>query len=197
MLNANDTVEDLLNFVTTIENKKTKLYKDVETFNQMLIDLDHELELKPMNGGKMLKLVKERKDILLERRKIKDELTMVVKLSKKFPQMSNIYGQVKGIINESKKIEEELQNRFYRPRVLTDRFETPQELNKEREEDETVDIVQKRINDGLKLKKVDKANVIKRRSPEVDRAMARLDVLIEQVSKERKEKEKNNAQEID
>ena len=64
MFDTNNSIEELLNFVTTIKNQKDKLFNEVGTFDKMLGDLDHELELKSMNGAKMLKWAKERKDVL-------------------------------------------------------------------------------------------------------------------------------------
>ena len=175
MFDINNTVEDLLNFVTTTKNKKDKLFAEVGDYDKMLGDLDHELELKAMNGAKMLKWAKERKDILLERRKKKDELYILGELEKKFPNMNALYGQIKGIINEHKRLEDNLENRFYRPRILTDRFDVP-EIKKDLESDVELD-VQKQISENLKLHAIDKANVIKYKTKED----AKLDALFEKI----------------
>lgn len=186
MFDTNDSIEDLLNFVTTIKNQKDKLFNEVGTFDKMLGDLDHELELKSMNGAKMLQWAKERKSVLLDRRKKKDELYIITELEKKFPQMNSLYGQIKGIINTTKKLEEGLKNRFYRPRVLTDRFDVP-EIKKQKEEENIVDSIQEKLHDNLKLHKVDTANVIKYQTKE----SARLDALFDQIKKENSSQENN------
>lgn len=186
MFDTNDSIEDLLNFVTTIKNQKDKLFNEVGTFDKMLGDLDHELELKSMNGAKMLQWAKERKSVLLDRRKKKDELYIITELEKKFPQMNSLYGQIKGIINTTKKLEEGLENRFYRPRVLTDRFDVP-EIKKQKEEENIVDSIQEKLHDNLKLHKVDTANIIKYQTKE----SARLDALFDQIKKENSSQENN------
>lgn len=186
MFDTNNSIEELLNFVTTIKNQKDKLFNEVGTFDKMLGDLDHELELKSMNGAKMLKWAKERKDVLIKRRKKKDELYILTELEKKFPQMNTLYGQIKGIINTTKALEDNLANRFYRPRVLTDRFDLP-EMKKEKEEEQLINDVQEKIQTNMKLHKVDSANVIRYQTKE----SARLDALFDQIKQETSNEEES------
>ena len=182
MFNTNNSIEELLNFVTTLKTQKDKLFNEVGDYDKMLGDLDHELELKSMNGAKMLQWAKERKDILLQRRKKKDELYILNELEKKFPNMNNLYGQIKGIINATKTLEDNLANRFYRPRIMTERWENP--VIKKDNEDDIVSGVQKAISTNLKLHQVDEANVIKYKTKEV----ARIDALLDQIKAEQEEK---------
>lgn len=181
MFNTNNSIEELLNFVTTVKGNKDKLFNEVGDYDKMLGDLDHELELKSMNGAKMLQWAKERKGILIERRKKKDELYILTELEKKFPNMNTLYGQIKGIINASKTLEDNLANRFYRPRIMTERWETP--VIQKESEDDLVSAVQKSISENLKLHKVDEANVIKYKTKED----AKLDALFEQIKREQEE----------
>lgn len=183
MFDTKDSVEDLLNFVTTMKRQREILFNQVGDYDKMLGDLDHELELKSMNGAKMLVWAKERKNILLERRKKKDELYVLSELEKRFPDMNTLYGQIKGIINAKKEIEKGMENRFYRPRILTDRFDVP--VIKKEDNDQIVDNIKNKIDETKKLKKVDSGNIIKNKS---DYNME-LDALFEKVRQERIEKE--------
>ena len=183
MFDTKDSVEDLLNFVTTFKRQREILFNQVGDYDKMLGDLDHELELKSMNGAKMLVWANERKNILLERRKKKDELYVLSELEKRFPDMNTLYGQIKGIINAKKEIEKGMENRFYRPRILTDRFDVP--TIKKEDDDQIVDNIKDKIDETKKLKKVDNGNIIKNKS----NYSMELDALFEKVRQERIEKE--------
>jgi hypothetical protein len=112
LANACDTFKKALSSVP--DNEKV-LKEQVSYFDKALADLDHELELSPLNAIELTKLVKRRKDILLERRIAKNE----------FYRVNAIHNQLKAtnlrhVLNNMDKIVISQGERKYKPRVLMD-----------------------------------------------------------------------------
>lgn len=199
MFEKTETLEEFMEFVKSYKDKKDYHYSEVGKCDKALTDLDHELELKSLNGPGMLRYAKERKAVLLERRKNKDQLYILQELEKRFPNMTNVSNTLEGLIKSVQSLQKQLNERVYVPRILTEKFDVEQQLKEKRpskviksidelKEEYISEIsleapvitnsdIEEAISKNDKLRNVDSGNIIKRRSEE----QARIDALFEKI----------------
>ena len=109
------------NFFEGIDKLKADLEKQISETEMARNDLLHELELGNLNAIEMTKVAKTLKEVLQERRKYKDELQKVMTLKGFTDKYNNklIVGDIIQVIKNLKTLERELENRTYKPRMIT------------------------------------------------------------------------------
>lgn len=107
-------VEDLKDALTTLSNQcvrlresKERLLKQLSECDKKLTDLDHFIEFYSLSASEGYKISKMRKDILLDRRDIKNKLRQI-----------DIGENIAGIADDF----ECIKDKKYTPRILTDLF---------------------------------------------------------------------------
>lgn len=98
-----------------IKERRTELNHRLSMVDKEICDIRHYIEFYTFNASKGYKLCKMLKDKLIERREIKDELEVINRISL-MPVGTICNGKGKGII-------ENLQDKQYTPRVLSELFE--------------------------------------------------------------------------
>lgn len=91
-----DIAENILEYVYEINNYKSSLNSQINSCEINLIDLDHILELNKIDAIELSKLVLTRRDILRERRMLKDELELIERIP------DNIWSSLYGVTNKIK-----------------------------------------------------------------------------------------------
>ena len=119
------TEEDFLismkNFFENIDNLKSDLEKQINETELAKNDLLHELELANLDAVEIMRVAKTLKQVLLERRKYKDELDKVMTL-KGFTDKYNkklITGDIIQAMKNLRTLKKNQENRTYKPRRIT------------------------------------------------------------------------------
>lgn len=119
------TEEDFLismkNFFENIDNLKNDLEKQITETELARNDLLHELELANLNAVEMMRVTKTLKQVLLERRKYKDELDKVMTLKGFTDKYNNklITGDIVQVLKNLRTLKQNQENRTYKPRRIT------------------------------------------------------------------------------
>lgn len=119
------TEEDFLismkNFFENIDNLKSDLEKQITETELARNDLLHELELANLNAVEMMRVAKTLKQVLLERRKYKDELDKVMTLKGFTDKYNNklITGDIIQAVKNLRTLKQNQENRTYKPRRIT------------------------------------------------------------------------------
>lgn len=119
------TEEDFLismkNFFENIDNLKNDLEKQITETELARNDLLHELELANLNAVEMMRVAKTLKQVLLERRKYKDELDKVMTLKGFTDKYNNklITGDIIQAVKNLRTLKQNQENRTYKPRRIT------------------------------------------------------------------------------
>lgn len=129
MFGANLRLDGLVEEATAFLKKIDKLnnYKrfcseQVSNLEKALCDLDHKLELQSLDCVSMSKLTTNRKKILQQRRKYKDEIERINAFLSKTPNSQQIHDQLWESCKEVKSTDKRLEARTYRPRILAEEF---------------------------------------------------------------------------
>lgn len=119
------TEEDFLismkNFFENIDNLKSDLEKQITETELARNDLLHELELANLDAVEMMRVAKTLKQVLLERRKYKDELDKVMTLKGFTDKYNNklITGDIIQAVKNLRTLKQNQENRTYKPRRIT------------------------------------------------------------------------------
>ncbi len=119
------TEEDFLismkNFFENIDNLKSDLEKQITETELARNDLLHEIELANLNAVEMMRVTKTLKQVLLERRKYKDELDKVMTLKGFTDKYNNklITGDIIQAVKNLRTLKQNQENRTYKPRRIT------------------------------------------------------------------------------
>ncbi len=114
-LNITEFLKDIEYFFQQIELYKPFLENEIKTYEDMLLDIEHFIELEKINAVQSCKLIKQIKEIRNNRRNAKDKLFLINGiLQTKFTKIKD------GTF--IRQIESNLSDRAYTPRILTDLF---------------------------------------------------------------------------
>ena len=119
------TEEDFLismkNFFENIDNLKSDLEKQITETELARNDLLHEIELANLDAVEMMRVTKTLKQVLLERRKYKDELDKVMTLKGFTDKYNNklITGDIIQAVKNLRTLKQNQENRTYKPRRIT------------------------------------------------------------------------------
>lgn len=126
-----ETCQNFLKYIDKTENYKKSLMDKQSDCDKRLIDIDHAFELVPMNAVKLQKVVAMRKEVLKQRRIIKDDIEIVNMILSKFANIQDIHNRLKGLSRDVLEIQSRLEARQYTPRVLDELFPQPEVKNKD------------------------------------------------------------------
>lgn len=110
--------QDILTSISKLSNYKNYCNEQLSECDKFLSDLDHMLELESINAAKMMKLVKFRKEKLIERRTIKDELERIKCLFDCCNDLTKFTNTIKSINLSFSATQKRLNNRVYSPRII-------------------------------------------------------------------------------
>ena len=113
-------VEEMQDFFNSLSDEEEKMNKELYKCNGIQDDLLHEIELADLNAIELMKVAKELKKNRLERRKIKNNLTLIGTLkpfNKRFIE-KGILAETSQLIKNIDMYEKTLEERGYTPRVL-------------------------------------------------------------------------------
>lgn len=110
------------NFFENIDKLKVDLEIEIKKTELERNDLLHEIELGNLNAVQLTKAGSVLKDVLIERRKYKDELEKVMTLKGFTDKYNNklIIGNIIQTLKNLKRLEENKKTRKYRPRIIKD-----------------------------------------------------------------------------
>ena len=126
-------------FFEGIDELKKNLEEDISEKELARNDLLHELELGNLDAVEMIQVAKALKEVLKERRKSKDELAKVMTLKGFTDKYNNklIVGDIIQVIKNLKRLENNQENRSYKPRMIENLKITKKE--KTHENNNTID----------------------------------------------------------
>ncbi|MBR3163561.1 MAG: hypothetical protein IKF17_05640 [Clostridia bacterium] len=112
---------EMKNFFENIDKLKLDLEKQISETEKARNDLLHELELGNLNAIEIMKVAKTLKEVLQERRQYKDELKKVMTLKGFTDKYNNklIVGDIIQALKNLKTLQKQLEERKYRPRMIT------------------------------------------------------------------------------
>lgn len=108
-------IESMTEFVQDAETRKEYLSKEMSDIDKEIIDIQHYIEFNDMNAYQGWMAYKMLQNRLKKRRKIKNELQVLIQLGN-CKIDSSMIGDIKNAINE-------MNNRVYTPRVLKQLFD--------------------------------------------------------------------------
>lgn len=108
-------IESMTEFVQDAETRKEYLSKEMSDIDKEIIDIQHYIEFNDMNAYQGWMAYKMLQNRLKKRRKIKNELQVLIQLGN-CKIDSSMIGDIKNAINE-------MNNRIYTPRVLKQLFD--------------------------------------------------------------------------
>lgn len=120
IMNEEEFLIEMKNFFENIDQLRLDLEKQIKETELARNDLLHELELAKLDGVGMMKVAKTLKEVLLERRKYKDELAKVMILKELTDKYNNrlITGDIIKILKELKDLKKKNAERKYKARRI-------------------------------------------------------------------------------
>ena len=120
IINEEEFLIEVKNFFENIDQLRLDLEKQIKETELARNDLLHELELAKLDGVGMMKVAKTLKEVLLERRKYKDELAKVMILKELTDKYNNrlITGDIIKILKELKDLKKKNAERKYKARRI-------------------------------------------------------------------------------
>jgi hypothetical protein len=128
-LNALEIIENMLSMKEVVVKRTEELNHLLSELDCKLVDLDHVMEFYDFNASQNSTLVTLRKNVLRERREVKDEMDMLKPFRSKEMLLQRGHGAHKHIKTIMKKIENEQNQRTYKVRIMNELFGDT--LNKE------------------------------------------------------------------
>lgn len=112
---------EMKNFFENIDELKITLEEQIKEREYARNDLLHELELANLNAVEMTKVAKALKEVLKERRTLKDELAKVMTLKGFTDKYNNklIVGDIIVVLKNLKTLKQNNETRTYTPRRIT------------------------------------------------------------------------------
>ena len=119
-MNEEEFLIEMKNFFENIDQLRLDLEEQIKETELARNDLLHELELAKLDGVGMMKVAKTLKEVLLERRKYKDELAKVMILKELTDKYNNrlITGDIIKILKELKDLKKKNAERKYKARRI-------------------------------------------------------------------------------
>ena len=120
-LNEEEFLIEMKNFFENIDELKVSLEEQIKETEYARNDLLHELELANLNAVEMTKVAKALKEVLKERRALKDELTKVMTLKGFTDKYNNklIVGDIIVVLKNLRTLKQNNETRTYTPRRIT------------------------------------------------------------------------------
>lgn len=117
-MNEEEFLIEMKNFFGNIDKLRLDLEKQIKETEFARNDLLHELELAKLDGVGMTKVAKTLKDVLIERRKYKDELAKVMILKELTDKYNNrlITGDIIKTLKDLKDLKKKNEERKYKAR---------------------------------------------------------------------------------
>lgn len=117
-MNEEEFLIEMKNFFENIDKLRIDLEEQIKETELARNDLLHELELAKLDGVGMMKVAKTLKEVLIERRKYKDELAKVMILKELTDKYNNrlITGDIIKILKELKDLKKKNEERKYKAR---------------------------------------------------------------------------------
>lgn len=117
-MNEEEFLIEMKNFFENIDKLRIDLEEQIKETELARNDLLHELELAKLDGVGMMKVAKTLKEVLLERRRYKDELAKVMVLKELTDKYNNrlITGDIIKTLKELKDLKKKNANRKYKAR---------------------------------------------------------------------------------
>ena len=117
-MNEEEFLIEMKNFFENIDKLSIDLEEQIKETELARNDLLHELELAKLDGVGMMKVAKALKEVLLERRKYKDELAKVMVLKELTDKYNNrlITGDIIKTLKELKDLKKKNEERKYKAR---------------------------------------------------------------------------------
>lgn len=117
-MNEEEFLIEMKNFFENIDKLSIDLEEQIKETELARNDLLHELELAKLDGVGMMKVAKTLKEVLLERRRYKDELAKVMILKELTDKYNNrlITGDIIKTLKELKDLKKKNANRKYKTR---------------------------------------------------------------------------------
>ena len=118
IMNEEEFLIEMKNFFENIDKLRIDLEEQIKETELARNDLLHELELAKLDGVGMMKVAKALKEVLLERRKYKDELAKVMVLKELTDKYNNrlITGDIIKTLKELKDLKKKNEERKYKAR---------------------------------------------------------------------------------
>ena len=118
IMNEEEFLIEMKNFFENIDKLRIDLEEQIKETELARNDLLHELELAKLDGVGMMKVSKTLKEVLLERRKYKDELAKVMVLKELTDKYNNrlITGDIIKTLKELKDLKKKNEERKYKAR---------------------------------------------------------------------------------
>lgn len=118
IMNEEEFLIEMKNFFENIDKLRIDLEEQIKETELARNDLLHELELAKLDGVGMMKVAKTLKEVLLERRKYKDELAKVMVLKELTDKYNNrlITGDIIKTLKELKDLKKKNEERKYKAR---------------------------------------------------------------------------------
>lgn len=119
-MNEEEFLIEMKNFFEKIDKLRIDLEEQIKETELARNDLLHELELAKLDGVGMIKVAKTLKEVLLERRKYKDELAKVMVLKELTDKYNNrlITGDIIKTLKELKDLKKRNIERKYKARRI-------------------------------------------------------------------------------
>lgn len=120
-MNEEEFLIEMKNFFENIDELKVTLEEQIKEREYARNDLLHELELANLNAVEMTKVAKALKEVLKERRTLKDELAKVMTLKGFTDKYNNklIVGDIIVVLKNLKTLRQNNETRTYTPRRIT------------------------------------------------------------------------------
>lgn len=120
-MNEEDFLIEMKNFFEKIDELKVTLEEQIKEREYARNDLLHELELANLNAVEMTKVAKALKEVLKERRTLKDELAKVMTLKGFTDKYNNklIVGDIIVVLKNLRTLKQNNENRTYTSRRIT------------------------------------------------------------------------------
>lgn len=117
-MNEEEFLIEMKNFFENIDKLRIDLEEQIKETELARNDLLHELELAKLDGVGMMKVAKTLKEVLIERRKYKDELAKVMILKELTDKYNNrlVTGDIIKILKELKNLKKKNEERKYKAR---------------------------------------------------------------------------------
>lgn len=118
IMNEEEFLIEMKNFFENIDKLRIDLEEQIKETELARNDLLHELELAKLDGVGMMKVAKTLKEVLLERRKYKDELAKAMVLKELTDKYNNrlITGDIIKTLKELKDLKKKNEERKYKAR---------------------------------------------------------------------------------
>lgn len=114
---------ELMKALNKVDNYAKWCQSQVGECDRALSDIDHLIELTRLDAVKMMRALHKRKELLVERRFYKDEVTRADIVMKTMPRSQDTHGDLNQTMSKLKDFEEQIASREFTPRVLFDIFE--------------------------------------------------------------------------